>query len=363
MAETAYEHLNLRGWPFNIVPSEETAAVWVGRAQLHRRLRMLLRTASRVAASQIVLLWSGFGQGKTHALRHVEGLAQQEPDIIPLYVVTPRAIRSFVDIYRAIVDAAINVGVLTAAGRDLFDRTGGHVESDLERAVLRMAMYSEDDSRMAASWLRAEKVPLWDLKNIGISQRIESSAHAIDVLNHLVHVLQRAGTVRLLLLLDEVQELEDVGSKPLSECTGGLHKVFDRNTEGLTMVLSFTTATQAALKGIIGEVLFDRSSDVLTLPPLTRDEAVELVEGLLRDWSLDASKSPAPFTPSAIRAVVTVLHERLSELTPRTVIRHFNRILRDADLDIEDRVIDQIDEAYALERLSTGHEEAEGGPL
>ncbi len=316
---------------------------------------MLLRTASRVAASQIVLLWSGFGQGKTHALRHVEGLAQQEPDIIPLYVVTPRAIRSFVDIYRAIVDAAINVGVL--------DRTGGHVESDLERAVLRMAMYSEEDSRVAASWLRAQKVTLWDLKNIGISQRIESSAHAIDVLNHLVHVLQRAGTVRLLLLLDEVQELEDVGSKPLSECTGGLHKVFDRNTEGLTMVLSFTTATQAALKGIIGDVLFDRSSDVLTLPPLTPEEAVEFVEGLLREWSLDASKAPAPFTPSAVRAVVKVLHERRSELTPRTVIRHFNRILRDADLDIEDRVIDQIDEAYALERLSTGHEEAEGGPL
>lgn len=361
MAETACEHLNLRGWPFTIVPSEETAAVWVGRPQLRRQLRVLLRTASRVAASQIVLLWSSFGQGKTHALRHLEGLARQEPNVLPLYIVTPRGIRSFVDIYRAVVDSVIKAGVLTAAGRDLFDRTGGHVESDLERAVLRMAMYSEDESRVAASWLGAEKVSLWDLRNVGISQRIESSAYAIEVLNHLVRVLQRAGTVRILLLVDEVQELEDVGRKHLSECTGGLHKIFDRNTEGLTMVLSFTTATRPSLKGIIGDALFDRSSDVLSLPPLTPDEAVEFVEGLLLEWSLDPSKSPAPFSPSAIRAVVKVLNERLSELTPRTVIRHFNKLLRDADLDIEDRVIDRIDEAYALERLSIYQEGAEGG--
>jgi hypothetical protein len=116
-------------------------------------------------------------------------------------------------------------------------------------------------------------------------------------------------------------------------------------------LLSFTTATQAALKGIIGDILLDRASEILTLPALQDEEAVEFVLGLLREWSLDPGKSPAPFTPSAISSVVKAIRRRNFELTPRTVIKHFNAILRDADLDIEDGVIDAIDEDYALEHL------------
>jgi hypothetical protein len=353
-----HDHLGLRGWPFNIVPSEETAAVWVGRTQLRRQLRALLRTASRVPASQIVLLWASFGQGKTHALRHLEGLARQEPDIIPLFTVTPKGIRSFVDIYRAIADGAIAANLLAAAGRDLFDRTGGRLHSDVERAVVRIAMYSEEEARVAVSWLRADKVPVRDLKDIGLSQRIETSGDAVEALNQLIRVLQRDGSVKVLLLIDEVQELADVG-KRVTECIGGLHKVFDRNPTGLTMVLSFMTATQPAMKGIIGETLFDRASDVLSLPALDPEEAIELIEGLLREWSLDPATAPAPFTRDAIVAVVRRVASKLSTLTPRAVIKPFNKILRDADLDIADGEVEGIDEAYAIDHLSIEDEESE----
>jgi hypothetical protein len=356
MTTSEYEHLNLRGWPFNIIPSEETAAVWVGRPELRRELRLLLRSASRVAASQIVLLWASFGQGKTHALRHLEGLAKEVPEILPLYTVIPEGITSFVEIYRAIADGAMESGVLVPAGKDLFDRTGGHGLSDMERAIVRIAMYTEDEARVAISWLRAEKVLVKDLKDIGIRQRIEKTADAIEALDSLIRTLQRDGSVKVLLLLDEMQELSDLGRR-LPECTGGLHKVFDRNTRGLTMVMSFTTGTQAALRGVLGEALFDRASDVLTLAGLTRDESVELISGLLREWGIDPDKAPAPFTDDAIVSVVARLEKEVDALTPRTVIKAFNKILRHADLDFADGKLDEIDEAYALDHVSIDEED------
>jgi hypothetical protein len=355
MTPSEHEHLNLARRPFAVVPSQSSAEVWIGRDETQRELRKLVRTASRVEASQLILMWASFGQGKTHALRHLEFKALQSADLIPLYVVIPRGIKSFVDIYRAIADALLDAAILAPAGRDLFDRTHGNLTSDVERAIVRIAMYDDDDARIARAYLRGERVHLRQLDNIGISGRIESADDAIKALNQVISVLQRDGSVKILLLLDEVQELEELGKK-LTECVGGLHKVFDRNTSALTMVLSFTTGTQAALRSIIGEALFDRASQVLTLPELTVDEGIELVEGLLTAWSIDEDRAPYPFTQATIKAVVERIQGEVPLLTPRSIIRSFDGLLREADIDIEDGVISEIDEQYALSKLNAREE-------
>lgn len=358
--DTMYEHLNLRGWPFNIVPSEDTAAVWIGRAEVRRRLRILLRTVSRVPASQILLLWAAYGAGKTHALKHLQGMAREKPDLLALYTATPEGIRSFLDVYRAIIDAALDAGTVAAAGQDLFHRIGRPGRTDLERALIRIGTLPIDDRevRTAISWLKAEKVPMRDLRDVGINRRLESTADGVNCLNELIRALQRDGAVKLLLLLDEIQEIDQLDRKRRTEAIGGLHKVFDKITDGLTLVLSFTTATQAQVKRIIGDALFDRRSETLSLPPITVDEGVELIVGLLSAWSIDDAMSPFPFDVSSIRPTVEAVAGDTRLLTPRDVIRAFNGILREADLDIEEGEIDRIDTAYALDRLASADKEA-----
>jgi hypothetical protein len=348
----SYEHLNLRGWPFNIVPSEETAAVWVGRKAARRKLQMLIRSMSRIDASQIVLLWAPYGSGKTHALRHLQWLARDRADLLPLYVVTPKGIRSFLDIYRAIIDAALSTGAVAAAGQDLFRRVGMEGGTDVERAIVRIGTLPADMARTAVDWLKAEKVPMRDLKDIGIGRRLEGTSDGIDALNELISILQRDGVVKLLLLLDEIQELAEIRGPRLDEARGGLHKVFDRNTQGLTIVLSFTTATQVAVSRIIGDTLFDRRSEILSLPPIEKDEATSLIEGLIAAWSLEEKRVPFPFTLDAIKAGVDEVARKNRQLTPRAVIRGFAHVLREADLDLEDGAISEADTAYVTERLA-----------
>jgi hypothetical protein len=322
---------------------------------------MLVRTVTRIPASQIVLLWAAYGAGKTHALKHLQGLARQEPQVIALYTATPQGIRSFLDVYKAIIDSALGAGTLAAAGRDLFARIGGPGRTDLERALVRVGTRALDDheTRTAISWLKAEKVPMRDLRDIGINRRLETTADGVDCLNDLIEVLQRDGAVKVLLLLDEIQELDQLGAKHRAEAVGGLHKVFDKNTEGVTLMMSFTTATQPQVKRIIGDALFDRRSQTLTLPAITVQEGVELVKGLLREWSIDPARSPFPFEQSAIKPVVEAVSARSGVLTPREVIRGFNAILREADLDIEDGTIAIIDAPYAMQRLDADRDDGD----
>jgi hypothetical protein len=302
-----------------------------------------------------VLLWAAYGGGKTHALKYTQRMAREQPELLALYTATPEGIRSFLDVYRAIIDAAEEAGALVAAGRDLFTKVGGAGRTDLERALIRVGTLPADDlqARTAISWLKAEKVPMKDLRDIEINRRLESTIDGVDCLNDLISVLQRGGAIKVVLLLDEIQEIEKLDQKRRTEAVGGLHKVFDRTTEGLTLVLSFTTATQAQVKRIIGDALFDRRGEILSLPPIEVDEGVELVEGLLEAWSIDKEKSPFPFEPSSVRPTVEAIAADSRVLTPRDVIRGFDSVLREAELDIEEGTINQIDAQYALDRVAS----------
>jgi AAA ATPase domain len=350
VSERIPEHINMRHWPFNVVPDEETAAVWVGRPEARKQLDRLLRATSRIPASQLALLWAAFGSGKTHALRYLHRKALEAGGVSPLYVVTPKGIRSFLDLYRAIVDAAIEDGLAQAVGRLLYADAAAGPLSDMERALLNLADGASAPAQVATAWLRAERVRLNDIRAIGIGSRIETPADAVEALHGFLSSVKKRRPV--MLLVDEVQELDDLGRKQHAESVGGLHKVFDRNARGLTLVLSFTTATQDAVKGILGDALFDRSGQMLSLPALDRSEAVAFVADLLRAWSIEPDRAPYPFAEEAIDAVVAKLDTALPELYPRALIKAFNNVLIDAEFDIENGEISEIDAGYALARAT-----------
>ncbi len=228
-----------------------------------------------------MLLWAPYGQGKTHALHHLRAMAAPDPTVKALYVVTPQGIKDFVDVYRAIVDSALVDGVLDDLGLALFRRHGPQAPTDLQRTLIRLVTFEEP--HLAAARLLAEgrEVGLREIREIGLSRRIETSADGIEVLNELVSLLRSELGLKILLLLDEIQELGGLAPRRLDEAVGGLHKVFDRNTDALTLLFCFTTAQQGTIKRIIGETLDERRSEVLTLPALDREDAVEFVTGLI----------------------------------------------------------------------------------
>jgi hypothetical protein len=144
----------------------------------------------------------------------------------------------------------------------------------------------------------------------------------------------------------------------LPECIGGLHKLFDLNPRGLTLAFSFTTGSRSSVRAILGEALYDRAADVIALPPFSVDEAVGFVEAVIRAWSVDEALAPAPFTHEALASVVSRLDDARAVLTPRILMKAFDRVLRDAEYDIAVGDISAISNDYAVNVLnSLAHED------
>jgi hypothetical protein len=355
MSNNPHEHLNLRGWPFQIVPSEETAGIWVGRPEVEKRLRGLLRTIRRVDTSRIVLLWAAYGAGKTHALMHLQLRARDNEDVRVLYVVTPKTVKSFLDVYRAIIEAALKTDLLWDLGMELFRRGGANQPTDLRRALARIVSLPEPQHRAALSWLKVEKVGARELRESSLTRKLETSTDGVEALNELVGLVGNLLDAKLVLLVDEMQELGELKATQLDEAVGGLHKVFDRNAQGLTMVFCFTTAAQHTVAKVIGPTLYERRSETLTLQSLDRQEAIDFVVELIEAWSIDPDRAPFPFEEDAIRAVVDRLP--IDEgVTPRDLMRAFDTVLRAGDMDIEDGEIQTIDANYALAQLTEAGE-------
>jgi hypothetical protein len=308
------------------------------------------------------LLWADYGAGKTHALRHLEFLARSVDGLVPLYVVTPRGIKSFLDVYRAIIDSAAQSGILATIGRELFNATmQREVQPDVDRALVRIPTYDERTAKIALSWLKAEHVAASDMRDIGLSRRLESTADAVDALNRIMGLIRADGKRSVLLLLDEVQELTDL-KKRLPEAVGGLHKLFDKNTEGLTIIFSFTLGSPDEVAHIIGDAMFDRAAKGigLRLPELDAGEAIALVKGLLAYCSIDRSRAPFPFTQSAVEELVRHVRANSTILTPRDVLQAANAVLREADFDISDGVVDFIEPEYVRRCLAEKEEPDRG---
>lgn len=344
-----FAQLNLRRWPFDIVPSAEGVEYWIGRPDVGKRLRRLVDGAARVPTSRIVLVWAAFGSGKSHALRYAEYLADERRDLIAAYVVVPQGIRSFLDIFKAVIDSLLAKQVLEAVGQDLLRTQGLKVNSDAERAIVRISVGSPEEKRLATSWLRGDRLLSRDLRVLGLTRRVDTVSDAVQVLNDLVGAVYRHHAP-IILLFDEVQELEELGRK-LSETIGGLHKLFDLNPRGLTLVFSFTTGSRTTLRSILGEALFDRTADVIALPPLDVQEAVDFINAVITTWSIDETRTPTPFTTEAIRAVVERLDRNGTILTPRVLMKAFDRILREGKYDIASGEITIISDEYALQVL------------
>jgi hypothetical protein len=229
------------------------------------------------------------------------------------------------------------------------------VDSDAERAIVQVAIGSPEEKRLATSWLRGDKLAARDMRSLGFTRSIQSASDAIQVLNDLITVIYLYHSP-VILLLDEMQELEDLGRR-LPECIGGLHKIFDLNPHGLTLVFSFTTGSRTTVRSILGEALFDRASEMIALPPLTSQEAIDFISTLIMTWSLDQRRTPAPFTLDTIRAVVSHLDSNGIGLTPRALMKAFDQVLRDGEYDIASGESSIIGPEYALRILEVSSED------
>ena len=83
---------------FAMTASPETARVWAGRPEAHRRAVKLVRQMLSRSESSLDVLWANFGSGKSHFLLHLLYLAELQASDVKLiasYVEVPEQNSAF----------------------------------------------------------------------------------------------------------------------------------------------------------------------------------------------------------------------------------------------------------------------------
>lgn len=371
-----YSHLGLTDWPFSIVPRPEHSTFLAGRDALRTDVSHLLRALSRRDTSSINVLWSWFGAGKTHALLYLASQARtlngSNPSVLiePVYTEIPKSAKSFIDLYRTLAsrmdfrrlsDDYLEVTTSRSAESfvDLIESTIPDLASALRAMVIREGL----PKTIANRWLRADNVPLPDLRSIGVSQRITNTDHAVQVLSVLVKISHRASENRgqqghrLLWLVDEFQRIAKTRGNAVADINAGLHSLFNACPTGLSIVLSFSgPPDENRLPGWFSPELRDRigATRALVLPPLHPAQAESFVQEIIahfRDPNVGISSAYFPFSRESCRAIISFLSERTT-LLPRTIMHAFNAVLESADPLIENGELAEITAEFSRKVLA-----------
>jgi len=348
-----YPHLHLTDWPFHTIPDEQYCTFMADREQMHQDLNLMLRNFSRRDNSTINIMWAWYGAGKTHTLKYLAYLCRKKNVVfVPIYNEFPREIRSFLDLFKTFIES-IDIELIKDSFLEVFTSPRkGEAQNlldrdypDLSNAMKSLCMERGDKASIAMNWLRAQNVPLRELKSINISARIDKAEKALKVIEWLIKLFNwaqpsiRTVPARIFWMIDEFQKIATCRANIREEINSCLHSAFNRCPRSFSLILSFSGNPERQLPAWISRELANRigMEKVWILPPLTSSEAFKFISDVLNNYRETSFNHPTltfPFDKKAIETIIVILKSK-TEIRPRTIMQACNAVLEEADLKIE----------------------------
>ena len=367
---TKYPHLQLVEWPFQTTPDQNFYTFMADRAQVKSDLRVILRSLSRRNTSTIHLIWSWYGAGKTHTLRHMEHMCLNEyTGLLPIYTEMPRSLRNFCDMYRSFA-AALDfqlardcfLEVVTSPMKETIEKELRMMSLDMFNAFSTLCTGTDQQQDIVLRWLRGESLSVTEIRPLGIRKRITTADDAIRAVDWIVRLfnagasLSEGGTGRVIWMIDEFQQVGQ--SRPVArEVNNCLHSIFNRCPNSLSLFISFSGKPEKSYPSWLSPELADRIGvqKVVVLPPLTKSEA----KGFVRDV-LDHFRPPGytntdfgffPFQEDTVDLLLEMIEEDRGEIRPRSIMQYFTSVLEVAEPLMEEGELKEIEEEFARECL------------
>ncbi len=356
----SYPHLGLRDWPFRIVPEPEFCNFIADRATLRREVEDLLVSLENRPTSDIQLIWSWYGAGKTHTVYYLANqCAATHSRLLPVYTELPREAKGFVDLYRAAI-SQISIDQVIDAYLDFTTRPvvkssfGRALDADLNAALTQAAVGDKPIQILLSQWLLGNPVGAASHRELGVGGRLNSTEKCALILADIVWLLAPrtesaadSSFRRVIWIIDEVQRVEEIPPAARRSVLSGIVGVFNRCPTGLTMLMSYTgVPSEDSLPSWITEDLKDRIGleRPMLLPPLTFDEALLLIRELLVHFRMDDAKVDAyfPFEQSAVEKLISAL-ARQGDLKPRNIMEVLDASLRQLEPEMRQGDLQVID--------------------
>jgi hypothetical protein len=345
-----YASMGLKGDPFRVVPDEEFARIWADRSALRRDVDALLRSFQRPGPSAIHLVWGWYGAGKTHVLLHLEGRCRRDgKSVASAYTEMPSSADGFLDLYRDF--ATTLLGSNPQLGR-IFDEVWAARFSRNRQAFIRavcpgipdflvamnyLSAGLESHKEVAAKYLAGIRLPLNELRTLGISSRIETDDQAVEGVAALVRLVsQDRHGGRVVWFLDELQNLTQLSSRAKAKVQGGIERVFNKCPNNLSLVLAYSGRQQDRISNLVSSAFISRigAQRRIAIPLMEKTDAVAFVADLLQAFRSNTTEGTADFSPfdrQTVEEVIGYMETQGWHLKPRTIMECFRSILEEAE--------------------------------
>jgi len=318
-----YSSLGLSSNPFNVSVAGMGAAIWADRMKEKEILKDFMTSTTNSPFTQTLVVIGDYGMGKTHSLRYLRYLAQDQGQagVRNVVILVNNPGQNFVELYKKVVQELSNLSIkrlvdhlLEEIRSDVYKSVSDSeflafradsltLESILKRSLplvdrdflVFLSSYATNKNVEAClRWLNCGKLVASELKVLGLSENIDSVPKAFEILKGFFLLFNKL-EMPCLLLIDEFEDLImplgpsariRTGSE-VYEYLSQLRHIIDENLPRLGVVMALTPSSWEALIGReMYPALIDRfRGNILLLGTLTNEQIFSFIEGYLKSYS------------------------------------------------------------------------------
>ena len=339
-----FEKFNLKDSAFPVTPGNHDEIPWFGFKNLKSKFQTILDRSSSEHLRLCVLNRGRLGAGKTHTAQYFsKKYFQPEPvgqyfRFVPIIIESPKQPqKAFVDFsnrlfnaitFHRIVQASDNLRKLGDANRLLFDATGSE---DIAAAFSKI----DNDNILSTKTYLLGGGTAKELQKLGVAKRLatdhEFALAIVGALYLLIHgQAEEHGTLsRILLWVDEMEDLVYFPTRYYLPFTQALREVIDRTNYHMTLMLNFTFSEPEDLpviENVLGQAIMQRVNEHVIFQEPNAEEMNDYLLALLKYNRIDGNCSPTfPFTNDAF----DFLTKSVPSKTPRFLNKLCDTLLRD----------------------------------
>lgn len=361
--------------PFRLLPGEKVT-IWAGYHKIREQLLEIVESPriDKVGLYEFAIIYGALGTGKSHALRYLKYLINEERveefNSIVCYVERLRveANTDFLALYRAIMrllkDDMKKVGEVVekiadkqvdeaweAASADVIklmkrqdfrDRTLPTIYSRLSPtypALPRLLRAAYQGDEVATTILLGGK-PKTAISKYGLDNLIDTEYEALRCLAAFINLCTKtdndAAYLPLFkcfyLFIDEIERLKDFPTRNVQSINQGIRDLVGACPEHFCLLLGASAPVEELEAYIEDDVMtrLSRKLELMEIPELDVEQAVNFIKEVMQQYRQPDAKVPEthPFAEDALREIALQATAR----TPRNLFRDCQTVLRKAVL-------------------------------
>jgi hypothetical protein len=309
------------------------------------------------------VFWGPYGAGKTHTLYRTVHELEKLTNVLPIHVECPNMERksTFNDFYRDGIMSAMGSGLVVGLLEEYVE-TKPPKKPEIQLEIIRDELHDESLANAVLclfnpkfprltfwSWLSGFPLKANDLRELGQTQDLTGAepAYLASVLVTIGEVLRKLRQTTLVLVLDELERLTELGAEGLNTMITGFTRLTDQNQRSVAVLLGVSAKQLTNMPDIFAgnSPVMSRitTEGLIKIPPMEDRDVDSFIRRIIKfvrvpDFDIESAiveasqGSPgetfnADFFPFSEEALAAMKQQLSSENTPREITYKMTRCL------------------------------------